>query len=118
MRKSKNEFTKNCTAFEAKLTNLHFPSYDQSKCEEKLKEVCVELSNICIVLKKGSKRKMRLIEKEIKLISEKILLKNCNNQIKSDCDELKNRCEKQGLIYSIPGSEFNPMRLDITLVEK
>ncbi|KAG5519732.1 hypothetical protein PMAC_000005 [Pneumocystis sp. 'macacae'] len=193
----KNEFTKNCTAFEAKLTNLHFPSYDQckeneqkclflegacpnlikeciilknrcyqdkrdtiakeillralngsleAKCEEKLKEVCVELSqesdelmlkcfnlgNICIVLKKEARERCDSLKKEIKLISEKnitqkcfLLLeqchfhwKNCNNQIKSDCDELKNRCEKQGLIYSIPGSEFNPMRLDITLVEK
>ncbi|KAG5519055.1 hypothetical protein PMAC_002141 [Pneumocystis sp. 'macacae'] len=120
---------------------------NKESCKEKLKEVCPELSgesdeltefcfdkektcqslmakeeNVCKSLK-GEVDDLLTKEDELKTKCLPLLKKcyfyrtDCTKD-EPKCDELKSNCEKQGIVYRKPGSDFEPTRSGLTVAEE
>ncbi|KAG5513448.1 hypothetical protein PMAC_001512 [Pneumocystis sp. 'macacae'] len=132
-------------AEEALLRALSGNLENNDKCKKKLQEVCPELGQesdeltkkciyldyTCGALVEAAKKKCESlkteVEKTLKTDGElqkkgESLLKGCHfygpGCKDSKCDELKEECKKAEIVYTSPGSEFDPTRPEPTLAEK
>ncbi|KAG5518403.1 hypothetical protein PMAC_002796 [Pneumocystis sp. 'macacae'] len=133
-------------AEEALLRALSGHLENDGKCKEKIKGVCkaigqennellkrcLDTDKTCDDLVKVAQKKCEPLKKKIEesLTNDKLkenghsLLKechfygeNCENN-KPDCSGLKEKCKKADIVYTPPGSQFNPTLPEPTLAEK
>ncbi|KAG5519722.1 hypothetical protein PMAC_001879 [Pneumocystis sp. 'macacae'] len=117
---------------------------DNNKCNEKLKEICpvliqgsdellekcVNSEYTCQHLVQAAKDKCKLLKKEVETtLSNNELKENVHSLLEkcyfygldcqdSKCDNLKDKCRKEGIVYVPPGSHFDPTRPEPTVMEK
>ncbi|KAG5518611.1 hypothetical protein PMAC_003009 [Pneumocystis sp. 'macacae'] len=117
---------------------------DNNKCNEKLKEICpvliqgsdellekcVNSEYTCQHLVQAAKDKCKLLKKEVETtLSNNELKENVHSLLEkcyfygldcqdSKCDNLKDKCKKEGIVYVPPGSHFDPTRPEPTVMEK
>ncbi|KTW31112.1 uncharacterized protein T551_01185, partial [Pneumocystis jirovecii RU7] len=133
-------------AEEVLLRTLRGNIEDENKCKEKLKKICLELSQesdeltklcldqqtICNKFVSKKQEKCTTLEQDIKKALEKenelrgkclpllercyFYRRNCKAD-KSKCDELGKKCQEQNIVYIPPGPDFDPTRPEATLAE-
>ncbi|KAG5513618.1 hypothetical protein PMAC_001050 [Pneumocystis sp. 'macacae'] len=134
-------------ADEALLRALNGYLKTDGECKTKIKNVCLELAqesdellkkcidtdNTCTPLAKAGQNKCKSLKakieeaiktnEELKKKGQSLLMecyfygKNCKNE-ESKCNQLKEKCKEEQIVYFAPGSEFDPTQPEPALAEK